>query len=836
MPSSEYVLQDKSRSLTAAFLCVFLAAFPVGQKAKAEEFKPRLETNWRYGTARSILMAEAWVPLAQESDRVLYADLRLMGDDGDNREWNAGIGYRALSPAGDAVMGVHGWLDRRRSSRGSVFYQGTAGFEYLTDDLDIRLNAYIPAPQKESYVIGGASTTPYLADTGIYYDTAGLLVEKPLHGFDVELAVPVKALQGRMESFRVAAGGFVFSGDNVETLRGVRLRAIADVTTDIQLGARFEADNLRGTQGFIEATVRFPFGSKSSVKTQGLRARMDESPERDIDVITAARVAKEPEIGVPVLNTIDNMNQRVFHVDNMAAAGGTGAVESRFNTLASASAAANRAGDIIYVHAGDGTSAGMQSGVVLSQAYQSLIGSGADFIYDAGRFTTAGHQNFSGQMILAATTAPVLTNLAANSDVVSITGENATVAGVTIENAARHGIYARAAGGADLGNLMVSRVTVSNSVQDGLRVEATGAGSRIDAVITQVQAENNQNGMRFYVQQDGDLTGAVMRSTVTGNAQHGLVLYDDSVAGGVDVDLGGGGRSAGLNGFYGNGLEDLAVELDGAALMARGNWWGQADGVYQSTPTGGLTPQIYYGAPLHDGLLLHWTFDNEWTSDTLAYDRSGNGYNGVLTGGLNRSDLVTGMHREALDFNGTSDYVRVTGINGIFTQYTVLTAVSPDTTTGGGADYVTYGYTVFSDGALQAPAETPYPMWLTLRNGEAVARTFNVSNTGAVTSGAGIGNNEWSTVGLSSTRGGQSVVYVDGAASLTYNNPGNSNTWRNGQFYVGELRAGRGIYFNGKIDDVRVYSRILSAAEVSEINRMNTSSTVDTGGFMTQAP
>ncbi|MDP2205829.1 MAG: LamG-like jellyroll fold domain-containing protein [Alphaproteobacteria bacterium] len=836
--SSGDVTSPLSLQLAIVGIWLTLLCAPVmaaAETPKQKQFKPRLEANWRHGTERSILMTEAWVPLAQDSDRVFYGDVRLMGDDGDNREWNFGAGYRQMSDSGDAVLGVHGWLDRRRSSRGSVFYQTTAGFEYLTEGLDIRLNAYVPANQKERYAIAAASTTPYLADTGIYYDTGGLLVEKPLHGFDIEFALPIEALRGPMESFRVAAGGFAFKGSDVEGLQGIRLRAIAEVTQDVQLGARFETDNQRGAQGFVEATLRFPFGSKSSAKTLGLKSRMDESPERDIDVITAARVAVAPIIGNPVLSAFDSMNQRVFHVDNTAGAGGDGGRETPFNTLTAAGVAADREGDIIYVHAGTGDSAGMQEGIVLAQSNQALIGSGTNFIYDAGRFTTSDGANFSGQMLLESTSAPVITNLNANGDGIYVTGSDVTVAGLTVDGAARHGLYAYAAGGADLGTLNLRSLSLVNNGSDGLRIEAAGLNSYIDANVNNLRIDDNRNGLRFYARQDGALAGAVTASRMTGNTQHGVILYDDSTAGSVDIDLGGGGRSDGGNSLYGNGLEDVAVDLDGATLMARGNWWGQAGGLYQSTPSGGLTPQIYYGAPLHDGLLLHWTFDSEWTSNTLAYDRSGNGYNGTLTGGLDLADMTSGLHREALNFNGTSEYVRTTALPGTYTQYTVLASVAPDRTTGGTADQNLYGFTVWSDGRpMGAPA--PYPGWVTVRNGEVVARTYNTSNVGTATVGAAIGNAEWSQTAVSSIKGGQSNIYVDGALMSSFANPGNSADWIGGNFYVGELRAGRGLYYDGLIDDVRIYTRILSVAEVAEISRMNTSSIVDRGDFLTTAP
>jgi len=820
------------RTIVAVMTALVLA--PQVSRADDGRLKPRVETNIRAGTERSILMTEAWFPLAQDTDRVLFGDLRLMGDDRDNREWNFGLGYRAMNDAADAVMGVHGWFDRRRSKRGSVFYQVAGGYEYLSDALDIRLNAYIPFNTEELYAIPAASTTPYLADTGIYYDSPGVLAEKPLHGFDVEFSIPVKALQGDMESFRVSAGGFAFKGSGVEGLHGFRLRAAADVTQNLEVGARFESDNQRGTQGFLEATLRLPFGAKASVGTLGIRSRLDESPERDIDVITAARTAVPAQKGLAVLNVGDNMAQRVFHVDNNRAVNGDGTIDSPFNNLADANAAADREGDVIYINYGTGTSLRMESGAVLALAQQSIIGAGTDFVYDDGRFTTSTGVNFNGTVLISADDAPVLTNTTGHG--VTLTGADTHVAGVTIENAAGHGIYAFSAAGSGLGGLIVKDASLNNNTGDGLRAEASGAGSSLDIMVMNVDAAGNNNGMRFYAHDNAAVSGSITRSVMAGNAQHGLILYDDSAAGGVNVDAGGGGRSIGRNSLYGNGMEDVALELDGGTLFARHNWWGQAAGPYQDVPAGALKPQIYYGAPLYDGLVLHLTLDSEWTSDTTAYDRSGNGYDGALEGGLGLADMVAGARGEGLNLNGTSDYIRVQDIAEMMTQYTVMALTSPDKTTGGNADQNNYGFTLFSDG--RPLASTPYPLWVTLKNGEVIAHTFNTSNAsaGKMTSGAAIVNGTWHAVDVSAAKGGESTIYVDGAAAHSFINPGNSSNWSGGEFYIGELRAGRGIYYDGTVDDIRLYNRVLTDAEIAEIYRMDTTGTVNSGAYLTADP
>lgn len=489
---------------------------------EARLYKPRVEANVRAGTERSILMTEFWLPLAQQQDRVLYADARLMGDDGDNREWNFGAGYRALNAGGDAVFGVHGWLDRRRSSRGSVFHQVTGGLEYLSEGLDIRMNGYLPFDEEEHYAINTGSTTPYLADTGIYYDAAGRLVEKPLHGVDLELSIPVKGLERFVENFRVSAGGFIFDGDDTETMRGLRLRAKTDITPNFGIGVRFETDNQRGAQGFAEATLRFPFGAKASTRTLGLRGRLDESPERDIDVVTSAKIT-DTGGRMAVVSAVDGQAQRVFHVDNTVGGGGDGSVDRPFDTLAAANAAADRAGDIIYINRGNGMSTGMNQGLVISHENQAVIGAGSAFIYDGHRFTAGSGRDFTGVVLRAPGDAPVISN-AAGDGVRVESADNVLLAGFNVSSATGHGIYVLNAD-----NTRIENVRSNNNMQTGFYARTDGGGGR-NITLTALEARNNgANG--FWV--EAATSGVWQNVTLDdleayGNAGRGVYLLADA--------------------------------------------------------------------------------------------------------------------------------------------------------------------------------------------------------------------------------------------------------------------------------------------------------------------
>lgn len=207
-----------------------------------EPLRARAEMNWRLGSERSILMSEFWVPVAQNERSVLYGDLRLMGDDADNREGNIGLGYRRLTTApilGEGAAGAHLWFDRRLTDRGSMFHQITAGAEWLGDRFDLRANGYLPLSGKKEYTVPNANPQgPALAGTGIFVDTSGRVLEEPQYGLDLELGWQVPIMEGFTDSFRVYAGGYHFDGEHTPNVSGWRTRIAADITSDIQIGAR----------------------------------------------------------------------------------------------------------------------------------------------------------------------------------------------------------------------------------------------------------------------------------------------------------------------------------------------------------------------------------------------------------------------------------------------------------------------------------------------------------------------------------------------------------------------------------------------------------------------
>jgi hypothetical protein len=172
---------------------------------------------------------------------------------------------------------------------------------------------------------------------------------------------------------------------------------------------------------------------------------------------------------------------RVWYVDNSVAVSGDGSLTSPFDTLL---AARNQAatGDTIFVFAGNGTSAGQNTGIMLA-AGQKLLGQGLDFTYtiSAGNTVT----------IVPAVVAPALPPLI--QDNVGLVGivilaNNNEVAGVRLLGDAlanNVGIF-----GNGIDGFNIHDVTISDSTRQGIALtNASGLGFITDNTIT-----NNEQG------------------------------------------------------------------------------------------------------------------------------------------------------------------------------------------------------------------------------------------------------------------------------------------------------------------------------------------------------
>ena len=192
----------------------------------------------------------------------------------------------------------------------------------------------------------------------------------------------------------------------------------------------------------------------------------------------------------------------------------------------------------------------------------------------------------------------------------------------------------------------------------------------------------------------------------------------------------------------------------------------------------------------------YWAMDEG--TGTIAGDSSANGYNGTTAA----SNWTVGKIGNAANFNGSSDYINMDGppLSKISGNKLTLTAwVKPNNLTG--------GKYIFSKNG---------PYFLRI-NGSNLAGDIYTGSWAAVT-GTKILTTSWNYTALV-YNGSIINLYVDGQFDNSVSKTGDLVTdgcHQIGRYNDGGCSSGVGNYFNGAIDEARIYNRALSAAEIQQ--------------------
>lgn len=590
---------------------------------------PRVDVGFQGGTERNILQTRAWVPLSQASDRVVYGDLRFSGDDDNNREQNLGVGYRQMR--GDVVYGGHVWADRRTTDRGSTFYQTTLGAEAMGRNLEGRANVYIPLSKGKKYLTAPTGpATPYLAGTGVYVNTAGVVIEEPQMGIDLELGARLPFLENTVDSTRVYGGVYHFDSGKTENVSGWRTRLLLDVAPWLQVGGRYQHDGARGSQGFLEATFRF--GGKSSFRSQGLRARLDESAERDIDIVTSSAVV-DSGIATPVVNAATGTQQRILHLDNMAAPGGDGSSERPFNTLAAAQAAIQD-NDILYIRQGTQSTNGQNTGLTINKNGVSVIGSGSALVLDGAKLGTANGLLPSSLVLIPAGAPPSITNTGGTG--IAVNGDNISIKGLIVDDPSGVGITATNRTG-----LTVEDVTVFSAGSQGLRADYTAPGDYSLNINRSVFHANNGSAI-FVNNTAGTVSATIENNLIRQNTFSGVYTFNDGASTRMTATIRNNNSYANQRGFY-----SLTQNNANATIAITGN----------SATTN--TMEGYFFESFSSGTRVNVTADQNISSSNLdrgnlVWAKTGSRIDYTSSNGINNNNGSNGLWIEA---NGNNSFV-----------------------------------------------------------------------------------------------------------------------------------------------------------------------------------
>lgn len=248
---------------------------------------------------------------------------------------------------------------------------------------------------------------------------------------------------------------------------------------------------------------------------------------------------------------------RVWYVSNAGTAPGDGRDASPFTALKSAEAA-SLAGETIFVLAGDGTSAGLDEGIVLKNA-QSLTGQGVPA-------NVTATLNGETVVLLAAGSAPSLTRADAGTTVAL--AQNNTVQGVGVASTAGAGIA-----GTGFGTLTVGSVSVAAAGGPSLDLSNGTAAAAFDVLSS---AGSAGAGLRL-VSVAGVLAapaGSIVGAVGTGievSGGNGVVSYGGNVASVGPRPVAVTGRTGGtltLSGTIASTGQGILVQGNGAGTIA----------------------------------------------------------------------------------------------------------------------------------------------------------------------------------------------------------------------------------------------------------------------------
>ena len=201
------------------------------------------------------------------------------------------------------------------------------------------------------------------------------------------------------------------------------------------------------------------------------------------------------------------------------------------------------------------------------------------------------------------------------------------------------------------------------------------------------------------------------------------------------------------------------------------------------------------------GLIGHWKFDEG--SGTTAADSSGNNNTGTLTNG---PTWTTGKIGNAINLDGTDDSVSVPSSGSLTIPSDITTSAWIYKSSNSGNDEI-----------MRSGSEHRFKT-----NGDEIEWTYAGGDDYHITSNVNLQVNRWyHVVSVFNNTANTVVIYVDSVAALTKTE--NQSATFTGPLYIGkEISAAS--FFHGRMDDLRLYNRALSASEIQTIYNLGSGS------------
>ena len=115
---------------TRKHLLLVLVLLACTAQAQAQLWQPYVEFEGRGTTIRGVGQTKLMVPLAQDCESLLFADVRAVWSEYGAAEGNWGVGYRKVVSS-DYILGAYAFYDYRETELDNDFDQISFGAELL---------------------------------------------------------------------------------------------------------------------------------------------------------------------------------------------------------------------------------------------------------------------------------------------------------------------------------------------------------------------------------------------------------------------------------------------------------------------------------------------------------------------------------------------------------------------------------------------------------------------------------------------------------------------------------------------------------------------------------
>jgi len=205
-------------------------------------------------------------------------------------------------------------------------------------------------------------------------------------------------------------------------------------------------------------------------------------------------------------------------------------------------------------------------------------------------------------------------------------------------------------------------------------------------------------------------------------------------------------------------------------------------------------------------LVAHWKLDE--TSGTTASDSSGNGHDGALSDGCSFDDKsVHGVIGNALAFDRAKDHLNADSVDLPTDRFTIALWFNPDSTLGSNHREMHFVYWARGDRpyiAFNEGGDGRIGLYLNLKDGE-FGQILTKTNVWRAST--------WHHVAVTfdETEFG---IYIDGQIENTGHHLGSHG---GAQSVLFGMKADNTCSFDGKLDDIRIYSHALTPDEVAQL-------------------